>query len=295
MVGTALCAALAAHGAVVTKLVRRPARAAGELAWPPVTGGEEAAAWEGFDAVVHLAGAGIAEQPWSASRKRELRVSRVEYTAALAGHLARLQHRPRVLVSASATGFYGDRGNEWLDETSAAGTGFLADLARDWEAAAAPAAAAGIRVAYPRTGLVLAAHGGALERMLPLFRLGLGGPLGSGRQWWSWITLDDLCGALWHAIVCEAVTGPFNAVAPASTTNAEFTRALAHVLARPALLPVPSFALAMVMGPELSRALLLSSQRVKPAVLERTGFRFADGSLAAALRRLFGAHEAAKA
>ena len=196
LIGGALCGSLAARGHAISRLVRRAVRSPGEIAWDPVAGRIDTAALEGLDAVVHLAGAGVADERWTPARRRELLESRTGPTRLLAEALASLRTRPRVLVSASAVGWYGDRGDTWLDETSARGEGFLAEMAGEWERAAESAAAAGIRVAHPRIGLVLTTHGGALARLLPLFRLGLGGPVGSGRQWWSWITLEDLLGAL---------------------------------------------------------------------------------------------------
>ena len=281
--GRPLAARLAAAGHEVVRLVRRAPRGPGEIAWDPPAGAIDRAGLAGAGAVVHLAGASIAGGRWTAARRALLRESRVTPTRLLAETLATLEPRPRVLVSASATGVYGDRGDEWLDESSGAGTGFLAELARAWEAAAAPAARAGVRVAHPRTGLVLAPHGGALAAMLPLFRLGLGGPLGSGRQWWSWIALEDAVGALVHAIGHDDVRGPFNVVAPAPARCREVARALGAALGRPALLPAPAFALRLALGARQADELLLASQRVRPAALERTGFAFASPDLGAAL------------
>jgi uncharacterized protein (TIGR01777 family) len=286
LVGRALCARLPAAGHAVVRLVRRAATRPDEVAWDPVAGTLDPAALAGFDAVVHLAGAGIADRRWTPARRRELVDSRVRSTTLLANALAAAPSPPRVLLSASASGWYGDRGDEPLAETSGPGTGFLAGLARAWEGAAAPAAAAGIRVAHPRTGVVLAPHGGALAKLLPLFRLGLGGPLGSGAQWWSWITLDDLLASFVHAIGHADVRGPFNAATPSPLTNAGFTRALGRALRRPAWLPAPAFALRLALGRDLADEALLSSQRLVPALLERTGFRFGDPELEPALRRL---------
>ncbi len=288
-IGRPLAARLAAAGHEVLKLVRRAPRAPGEAAWDPAAGTIDRAALAGVDGVVHLAGASIAGGRWTAARRALLRDSRTGPTRLLAETLAALQPRPRVLVSASATGFYGDRGEEWLDESSAAGTGFLAETARAWEAAAAPATRAGIRVAHPRTGLVLAPHGGALAAMLPVFRLGLGGPLGAGRQWWSWIALEDAVAALVHALEREDVRGPFNVVAPAPVRCAAFARALGAALRRPALLPAPAFALRLVLGAGQADELLLAGQRVRPAALERTGFSFARPELGPALARMLRA------
>lgn len=288
LIGRALCARLEAEGHAVVRLVRRAARGPDEIAWDPAARTIDRAALEEADAVVHLAGAGIGDERWTDARRAEVRASRTGPTRFLAETLASLAMRPHVFVSASAVGWYGDRGDTWLDESSAPGEGFLADVAREWEAAAKPAALAGIRVAHPRTGLVLAREGGAMAKLLPLFRAGLGGPLGSGRQWWSWITLDDLVGAIVHAIVNRHVVGPFNAVAPAPATNAEFTRALGRALGRPALLRAPAFALRLALGRGMADELLLASQRVRPAALLASGFAFRDAALAPALARLLG-------
>jgi hypothetical protein len=285
-IGRPLVASLEALGHDVRRLVRRAARAPDEIAWDPVAGTIDRAALEGAEAVVHLAGESIAAGRWTPARRAALRESRIEPTRLLAETLAWLGTKPRVFVSASAIGIYGDRGDEWLDETSSSGTGFLAELARAWEEAAAPAARAGIRVAHPRIGLVLAPHGGALGALLPLFRLGLGGPLGSGRQWWSWITLADLVRALVHAIGHEDVRGPFDAVAPSPVRCGEFARELGAALCRPALLPAPAFALRLVLGSQQADELLLASQRVRPAALERTGFTFTHRELGPALAGL---------
>jgi uncharacterized protein len=289
LIGRPLCARLVAAGHDVRRLVRRAPGAADEIRWDPAAGIPDRATLEGVEAVVHLAGESIAGGRWTAARRASIRDSRVGPTRRLAEALASLERRPRVFVSASAVGVYGDRGDEWLDESSSTGTGFLAEVARAWEGAAEPAAHAGIRVVHPRTGIVLAPDGGALAAMLPLFRLGLGGPLGSGRQWWSWITLADAVRALVHAIGHEDVRGPFNAVAPAPVSCAAFARALGSALGRPALLPAPAFALRLVLGAGQADELLLASQRVRPAVLERTGFQFANRELADALNGMLRA------
>jgi len=288
-VGGRLCAWLPGRGHDVVRLVRRAANGPGEIAWDPAAGVLDAATLAGVDAVVHLAGAGIADARWTSERRRELVGSRVRSTRLLARAIAACPSPPRVFVSASAVGWYGDRGDAPLDETSAPGTGFLAELAQAWEGAAAPAAGAGVRVAHPRIGVVLDVAGGALARMLPLFRAGLGGPLGSGRQWWSWITLRDLTAAILHAIEHDAVNGAFNAVAPQPCTNAAFTRALGRALGRPARLPAPAFALRLALGRDMADEVLLASQRLAPRVLERTGFPFADPGLEDAFRGLFAA------
>jgi uncharacterized protein (TIGR01777 family) len=278
-IGRPLVSRLAAAGHDVRRLVRRAAAAGDEIAWDPIGGAIDVAALAGVHAVVHLGGESIAEGRWTARRRARIRDSRVGPTRLLAEALATLEPRPKVFVSASASGIYGDRGDEWLDESSSPGTGFLAEVAREWEAASAPAARAGIRVVHPRTGLVLAPHGGALAAMLPIFRLGLGGPLGGGRQWWSWITLEDAVEAIVHAVLHDGVRGPCNVVAPAPARCADLARALGRALGRPALLPAPAFALRLVLGAGQADELLLASARVRPGVLERTGFEFTGRDL----------------
>ena len=287
LVGTALGSALVAGGHRVDRVSRRPARpGTSDIQWDPARGRLDPRALEGADAVVHLAGESIAARRWSPAVKARLRASRVESTRLLAEALGRLDRRPAVLVAASGAGYYGSRGDEPLTEESPPGVGFLADLARAWEAAADPARAAGIRVVHVRLGLVLAGQGGALPRMRLLFRLGLGGVVGDGRQYWSWIALEDVVRIIELALALDALAGPVNAVAPAPVTNREFTRALGRVLRRPTLAPLPAFAVRLLLG-EMGQALLLDSARVLPRRLERTGFRFRhpdlDGALRAAL------------
>lgn len=283
-IGSHLSAALASQGHSVTRLVRR-APAPGEAAWDPESGTIDAAALEGADAVVHLAGASIAGARWSPERKRVLRASRVGSTGVLARALASVSRPPRVLVSTSAVGIYGNRGDEVLSEGSPLGTGFLADLARDWEDAADPARQAGIRVAHPRFGIMLGKGGGALAKMLLPFQLGLGGPLGDGSQWTSWISVDDAVGLVLFAIGESQVEGPFNAVALEPVTNAEFTRTLAEVLKRPAFLPIPAVALRLAMG-EMADEMLLASQRVKPERALQWGYQFKYPTLETGLRAI---------
>jgi uncharacterized protein (TIGR01777 family) len=239
---------------------------------------------EGADAVVNLAGAGIGDRRWTAARKREIRDSRTQGTAALVDALGRLDRKPSVLVSASAIGYYGDRGDEVLTEASRAGAGFLPEVARDWEVAARRAEDVGIRTVMIRTGIVLAAHGGALKRMLPLFRSGLGGRMGAGRQWWSWITLADEVAAIRWLIDRDDVHGPVNVTAPNPVTNTDFTRALGRAVSRPTILAVPRFALGLVLGRELADHLLFGSLRVVPSVLAERGFEFAHPTIDEALR-----------
>lgn len=286
LVGTAVADALRAAGHTVQRLVRPGKRLhPGEVRWNPVAGDLDRAAAESADAVVHLAGASIAGGRWNAEVKKLLRASRVDATRNLVTGLLQLHNRPSVLVSASAVGYYGSRGDELLTEECAPGRDFLAELARDWEKEAARAADFGIRTVMLRFGVILARHGGALQRMLLPFKLGLGGRLGSGSQWMSWVTLPEAVALIRYALDTPALQGPVNAVAPNPATNAEFTRILAKVLRRPAIFPVPAFALRLLLG-EMADALLLSSQRVVPWKLQDRGYRFRDPELEAALRAL---------
>jgi uncharacterized protein (TIGR01777 family) len=291
MIGSALRRALAARGAPVLRLVRRAPASAGELAWDPgaASPAAQSESLKGVTAAIHLSGANVAAQRWTPSYKREMTTSRVDSTRALAAMLARLPRPPETLLVASATGIYGNRWDELLDESSAPGTGFLADLCRQWEAAAQPAADAGIRVVHLRFGVVLGlitGGQGALARMVPIFRLGLGGPLGSGLQWMSWISLEDAVAAILFALEAPKLAGPVNLTAPHPVTNAEFTRALARRLHRPAILPVPALALRLAFG-QMANEALLSSARAFPARLQTAGFQFThptvDQALAAAL------------
>ncbi|HEX7477833.1 MAG TPA: TIGR01777 family oxidoreductase [Polyangiales bacterium] len=270
MLGRALCASLEQAGVKVTRYSR--AERPGFAHWNPDRNELDRAPLERADAVVNLAGEGIADKRWTKARKRVLRESRVHSTALLARTLAELSDPPSVLVNASAVGFYGDRGEEAVYEDSPAGTGFLAELCEQWEQATAPAARAGIRVAIPRIGVVLTPEGGALAKLLPVFRLGLGGNIGSGEQHMPWIALPDAVSVLRFLIVSRDLSGPVNAVAPEATTNEHFTDALARATHRPAFMPVPSLALRAVLG-ELSEA-LLEGANVRPRVLEQAGFRF---------------------
>ena len=290
LVGTALVRALARAGHTVCRLVR-PQSAGGEGAkegfavpWNPATG-ELGGAGVGADAVVNLAGASIAGGRWSTHRKELLRASRIDTTRALVNALAKMNARPSVLASASAIGYYGDRGDETLTEDSKPGTDFLAGLAQEWEAEAMKAEALGIRVALARFGIILAREGGALPKMLTPFKLGAGGRLGSGKQWMSWVTLEDVVGGVRFAIENPAVRGAINVVAPQPLQNAEFTKVLAKALHRPALFPAPVFALRLALG-EMADALLLSSLRVAPQMLDKLGYRFLHSDLSAALKNL---------
>jgi uncharacterized protein len=288
-IGSALVPALAAAGHEVTRLVRPRTRDAAPAAdtrpWDPASGRLDPAAVDGFDAVVHLAGENIASGWWTTARKRRIRESRVASTALLAETLARVPGPPRVLLSASAVGFYGSRGDERLTEASPPGAGFLAEVCRAWEAAAAPAARRGIRVVHPRFGIVLDPTGGPLARMLPPFRLGLGGRIGPGTQWMSWIVRDDAVAALLHLLARDDAAGPVNIVAPAPVTNREFTAALAGALHRPARIPVPAGPLRLVLG-EMATELLLVSQRVTPDRLAAAGYAFRFDTVEPALRFL---------
>ena len=279
--GGALTEQLQLDGVSVRALKHGHERPAGAT-WEPESGRIDRDAFEGVDVVVNLAGETLAQR-WTAKRKRRIRESRVAGTTLLAQTLAKLSQPPRVLLSASAIGIYGDRGDEELDENSAAGTDFLADVSREWERATAPAASAGIRVVLLRTGLVLSPKGGALPKMLLPYRLGLGGRVASGRQWMSWISLRDWVRAAMHALRTETMSGPVNLVAPNPVRNEAFVRTLAHVLRRPAVTPLPAFAVDVLFG-EMGRATLLGSQRVVPRQLLASGFSFAQPELEGALR-----------
>ncbi len=285
LIGRSLVAGLRARGDEVTALVRRPP-AAGEARWDPATGSIDAGALEGAGAVVNLAGAGIGDKRWSAARRHEIVSSRVQGTTLLARTVAELAHPPTALVNASAVGVYGDRGGEELTEASTPGRGFLAEVCTAWEDATAPAAQAGVRVVRLRSGVVLSAHGGALARQLPLFRLGVGGRLGSGRQWLSWISLSDEVRAILHALDEPAVEGPVNATAPEPVTNRAFTHALGRALHRPAVLAVPGFALRVALGADLASEMVLAGQRVLPTKLTATGFTFDHARIEPALAEL---------
>lgn len=283
LIGSELAARLSEAGHQVTRLVRTQP-GPGEAAWDPAAGTIEAAKLEGHDAAVHLAGVGIGDHRWTDEHKRSVLDSRVQGTTLLARTLAGLSAPPTVLVSGSAVGFYGDRGDEELTESSGPGTGFLTDVVEAWEAAAAPASEAGIRVVRSRTGVVLTAKGGALKKQLLPFKLGVGGKLGTGRQWLSWISLEDEVAALTHAITSDQLAGPVNVTSPEPVTNAEFTATLARVLHRPALLPVPTPALHVLFGREMVKEMMLSGQRVLPAALQESGFQFSHPHLEDALR-----------
>lgn len=275
LIGTALAQALKLGGHNVRPAVR------GET-WDIPARRFDRSALDGIDAVVHLAGEGIGARRWSKAQKARIMSSRVDGTALLADAIAACDAPPRVLVSGSAVGFYGERGDEELTEGSGPGDDFLSEVCQAWEAATAPASEAGVRVVHLRTGIVLSGRGGALKKQLPLFRVGLGGRLGSGRQWLSWVSLHDEVGAILHALRSDDLSGPVNATAPNPVTNAELTAALGKALRRPARLPVPRAALSVVLGREMASS-LTASQRVKPARLQAHGYRFKHPDLPAAL------------
>ena len=289
LIGQALVERIEATGHAAVRVVRPggapPAAGSRVVAWDPAADRIDGEALEGIDAVVHLAGEPIAARRWSSDQKQRIADSRERGTAVLAGALSRLDQPPPVLVSASAIGYYGDRGDERLDESSAPGTGFLAEVCARWEAAAAAARSAGIRVVHPRTGMVLSRSGGALAELLPFFRAGLGGRIGSGRQWTSWITLHDEVEALMWLLTAD-VEGPVNLTAPEPVTNRQLTAALGRALRRPTLLPTPKPALWARLGRELTEALLYSSARVEPTVLTNSGFEFAHPDIATALQEI---------
>ena len=288
LLGSALVSFLAGGGHRLTRLVRSPATAgAAEIEWNPQAGRLEPSSLEGLDGFVHLAGENIAAGRWTAGQKARIRDSRINSTRLLSETLAKLSRPPKVLVCASAIGFYGDRGADLMSEDSPAGSGFLAEVCEAWEAASQPARDAGIRTVLLRIGVVLSPAGGALARLLLPFRLGAGGVIGSGDQYWSWIGLDDVIGAIHHALIHDALEGAVNAVAPQPVTNRVFTTTLGTVLGRPTLVPLPGFAARLVLG-EMADALLLASTRVEPARLLASGYSFRQPELEGALRHCLG-------
>jgi uncharacterized protein (TIGR01777 family) len=284
LVGRYLTPALRKQGFDVRRLVRRTAAGPDEISWDPATGRLDPGALEGVDGVVNLSGRSLFGR-WTARVKTDLVHSRVQSTRLLVDSIAKMAARPRVLVSTSAVGYYGSRGDEVLTETSSAGTGFLAGLASAWEAEAQRAAGLGVRVVSPRFGLILARGGGALGPMVPLFWLGLGGPIGGGRHWWSWVHIEDVSAAIVTALTSSTLRGPMNVVAPSPVTNREFSRVLGRVLHRPAILPAPAFAVRLVFG-EMADEMILASHRVAPARLQAQGFAFRWQDLRAALENL---------
>ena len=282
LIGSALTKRLSSDGHTVVRLVRRPAKD-GELTWDPAAGTLDPTAFDDCDAVINLSGANIGDKRWSDDYKAKLLSSRLLATELLATTMADLDRKPSVFISGSAVGWYGDRGDERLDELSAPGDGFLSDLAQQWEGATFAAEKESIRTVHLRTGIVLSATGGALKKQLPLFKLGLGGRFGNGHQWQSWISIDDEVGAIVHLLSAETC-GAVNVTAPEPVTNAEFTATLARVLHRPAVLRVPLFGPKMMLGGEAVETLLLSGQRVLPTALQRSGYEFQHPTLETALR-----------
>ena len=287
LIGRALVPRLEGLGHTVVYAVRRAPRNSSERRWDPAAGTVDGGFLDGIDAVVHLAGAGIGDRRWSDDYKREILESRTKGTSAIATAIADAPVKPRVFLSGSAIGIYGPRGDELLGEDASHGTGFLADVCEQWEAATAPAERAGVRTVHLRTGIVLSKDGGALKKQLPLFRLGAGGRFGNGRQWQSWISIDDEVGAIVH-LLDSTLSGPVNLTAPEPVTNAGFAGILGKVLRRPSFMPVPSFGPALLLGRELADALLFTGQRVVPNALQRDGYVFTHASLEAALRGILG-------
>ncbi len=286
LVGSELVTFLTQKGHYIRKLVRKEAKPdANEIKWDPASSEIEQTALEGLDAVVHLAGENIAGGRWTSARKALIRDSRVQGTRLLSETLAKLKAPPKVLVSASAIGFYGDRGDDILDEESEAGSNFLAEVCQEWEEACEAAREKNIRVVNLRIGVVLSAAGGALTKMLLPFKMGVGGVVGGGSQYMSWIAIDDLVGAIHHALVTESLNGPVNVVAPNPATNREFTKTLGRVLKRPAIFPLPAFAARLAFG-EMADELLLASSRVEPAKLNSSDFQFQFTQLEGALRHV---------
>lgn len=288
LIGSQLAAFLTTGGHTVYRLVRRaPIIEQNEIYWNPQTGKIDERLLDGLDAVVHLAGEGIASRRWTEEQKLVIRKSRTDGTHLIAEALAKLDNKPRVLISASATGFYGDRGDEELSENAAKGKGFLSDVCYAWESSATPALDAGIRVVHPRIGIVLTPQGGALAKMLPAFQFGVAGPLGDGAMFMSWISLDDLIGVLCVCIFNDSLHGPINAVSPNPVTNLSFTKTLGSVLNRPTLLPAPKFAIKVALG-ELGTSLLLQSAKVIPTQLNTADYKFHHPTLEQALREELG-------
>lgn len=286
LIGSALVSALQEGGHRVRRLTRSGGSSEDVVRWDPSAGEIDASRIEGVDGVVHLAGENIVGR-WTDAKKARIRDSRVRGTRLLAETLARLPTPPGVMVSASATGYYGDRGNELLSEESAPGDSFLAGVGQEWEAAADPARDAGVRVVHPRFGIVLSTEGGALGTTLPIFKLGVGGKIGSGRQYWSWIAIDDVVGAILHVLTEDSLEGPVNVTVPDPPTNAEYTRVLGRVLGRPTVFPLPAPAARIMLG-QLADELLLASQRIEPARLKETGYSYRYPELEGALRHLLG-------
>jgi uncharacterized protein (TIGR01777 family) len=285
LIGSELCAFFKKDGHRILRLVRRTPLAADEIRWDPSSATLDKSAIEGLDAVVHLAGENIAGGRWTAKKRLRIRESRVQGTRLLAQALAHLFDPPKVFISASAVGYYGDRGEEQLNEENSPGKGFLSEICREWEKATEPAAMRGIRVVIPRIGMVLSSAGGALALMLPLFRSGMGARIGNGRQYMSWIAIDDLVGIINHAVIQESLQGPVNVVSPNPETNLAFTQTLGRVLSRPAIFALPAFAVRLALG-EMADELLLASSNVVPAKVLQSGYAYAFPKLESALHHL---------
>jgi uncharacterized protein len=286
LLGSALVPALRNEGHGVRRLTRTGGASEDTVRWDPSAGTIDVTGLEGIDAVVHLAGENIVRR-WTDAKKARIRDSRVRGTGLLAEMLAGLSTPPGVMVSASATGYYGDRGNELLTEESAPGNNFLAGVCQEWEAAASVAREAGIRVVHPRFGIVLSPEGGALGTTLPIFKLAGGGRIGSGGQYWAWITIDDVVGAILHVLNTESISGPVNVTVPDPPTNAEYTKTLGHVLGRPTVFPLPAPVARLALG-QVADELLLASQRIEPVMLKESGYSYRYPELEGALRHLLG-------
>jgi len=284
-VGSALVSDFRGAGYDVLKLVRRPPESDDEVCWYPEAGHIDSKSLDGVDAVVHMSGEALANGRWSVNRKSVIRRSRIHSTHVLATALASLKTAPSVFISASAMGYYGDRGDELLTETSSSGRGFLAGVAMEWEAAATPASESGIRTVQLRSGLVLSAQGEPLRRLIPLFRLWLGAVFGDGKQYWPWIALEDVVGATRYALENDTLEGPVNTVAPQAVTNAEFTSTLNKAIGRPTIIKLPKFVVRLLWG-EMGTEMLLNSARMQPRALEATGYKFKYASLEDALRHV---------
>ena len=285
LVGEALIKALETGGHEIYRLVRHAPNSESQIEWSPDRYSIAISRIEGFDAVYHLAGESIASGRWNDEKKKKIRESRTKGTKLLADALANLAQPPKTLISASAIGYYGDRGDELLTETSPPGKDFLADVCVEWEKATDHAKEKGVRVVNTRFGIILDKEGGALAKMLPPFRMGIGGRIGDGKQWMSWIALDDVIGALQYALTNDGLSGPVNFVAPNPVTNAEFTKTIGRALSRPTFFPIPAFGVRLAFG-EMADALLLSSQRVRPSKLTDSNYQFAYSNLESALRSI---------
>ena len=285
LIGSNLREFLTKRGNHVLSMVRRKPSGTDEIQWNPAAGTLDQSSMEGLDAIVHLAGENIASGRWTEERKHRIRTSRLQGTQLLAQSLTRLENPPKVLISVSAIGYYGNRGTELLDENSSPGTGFLPELCREWEAAASMAMAKNIRVVIPRLGMVLSSAGGALPRMLTPFRYGVGGRIGSGRQFMSWIAIEDLIGIIDHAIHCDSLNGPLNAVSPNPLTNSDFSKIIGKVLSRPSIFPVPAFILRLAFG-QMAEEVLIAGARVASGKLSESGYLFLYPELEGALRHI---------